>query len=376
MRTVDNRRGKRDSRGYLPWLVFAVPLLPLAVGCGRGPSGLEPEEPMRPVVARGSLAEDEQTTVDIFRKVSPSVVHVTTLVTSETGPLGLDIEQIPAETGSGYIWDRQGHVVTNYHVLKGGDAVQVVLADHSTWDAKIVGVYPDEDIAVLFIAAPKEKLHPVMVGSSQGLQVGQNAYAIGNPFGLDHTMTKGILSALGREASSSTGHPMKGLIQTDAAINPGNSGGPLLDSAGRLIGMNYAILSPSGAFAGVGFALPVDEINRLATQLIEHGKIIRPRMGLQIAPSQWSEELGVQGVLVLHVTSGGPADKAGILPTRRTAGGRIVLGDVIVAIDNQPVKSSDDFFKIEDSHKIGDVVTVTVLRDGQKKDLKVTLGAA
>jgi len=370
--TMANPPG-RNPRHAIQLLGPALALLLLSGGCHRTPPGENPKEEARPVVARGSLTQDEQTTVDIFRKAAPSVVHVTTLVTSGAQSVGLDLERIPTKTGSGFIWDKQGHVVTNYHVLEDGDAVQVVLADHTAKKATVVGAYPDEDIAVLYIDASADQLDPVLVGTAKDLEVGQDVYAIGNPFGLDRTLTKGIVSALGRRVTSENGHPIRGMIQTDAAINPGNSGGPLLDSAGRLIGMNSSILSPSGAFAGVGFAIPVDEINQVVTQLIEHGKVSRPGMGIELAPDQWSEELNLPGVLVLDVSPGGPADTAGIRPTRRLADGRIELGDVIVALDNKPVHSRSDFFSIRDAHKAGDTVAVTVLREGQEQTINVKL---
>ena len=225
----NTRREHGLSQAGLAGAVASLVLVILAGGCRQETPGINPQEKAAPVVARGNLTQDEQTTIDVFRRTSPSVVHVTTLITSQSEPLGLDVEQIPAETGSGFVWDKRGHIVTNYHVLSGGDAVQVVLADHSQWKATLVGKYADEDIAVLHIDAPQDKLRPVMVGTTKDLQVGQDVYAIGNPFGLDHTLTKGIVSALGRESTSATGHPLRGLIQTDAAINPGNSGGPLLD---------------------------------------------------------------------------------------------------------------------------------------------------
>jgi S1-C subfamily serine protease len=218
----------------------------------------------RPVAQRGELFEDEKRTIDIFKRSSPSAVHITTI----GRPSGRNPGRIPRGTGSGFVWDQEGHIVTNYHVIQGAAAAQVTLADGSDWKARLVGEVPDKDLAVLAIDAPPERLHPIPIGTSHDLLVGQKVFAIGNPFGLDQTLTTGTISALGREIESPSGQAISDVIQTDAAINPGNSGGLLLDSAGRLIGVNTAIQSPSGAFAGVGFAIPVDEVNRVVPQLI------------------------------------------------------------------------------------------------------------
>jgi len=285
------------------------------------------------------------------------------------------VQQIPRGTGSGFVWDSEGHIVTNFHVIEGADAAQVTLADRSAWKARLVGAYPDGDLAVLTIDGPKDRLQPVLLGTSHDLQVGQKVFAIGNPFGLDHSLTTGIVSALGRQVSAASGRRIQGVIQIDAAINPGNSGGPLLDSSGRLIGVNSAILSPSGAFAGVGFAFPVDKVNRIVTELIRHGKVIQPTIGVELAPDQWVQRLGLKGVLVLDVPPGSPAAKAGIRPTRRLADGRIRLGDLIVAIDNTAVASSDDFLDVQQSHQVGDTVTVTLNRDGKREEVQASLVA-
>ncbi len=230
---------------------------------------------------------------------------------------------MPEGTGSGFIWDEGGHIVTNYHVIKGADGAHVTLADHTTYRASLVGAAPDKDLAVLHIDAPKDKLVPIRIGNSTDLQVGQMAYAIGNPFGLDLTLTTGVISALGREIQSVTKRTIKNVIQTDAAINPGNSGGPLLDSAGRLIGVNTAIYSPSGSSAGIGFAIPVDEVNRVVPQLIKNGKVERPGLGVQVAHDQLARELGVQkGAVIVRAFRNSPAAKAGLRPTRRDSSGR------------------------------------------------------
>ena len=338
-------------------------------------AGTNPNEAMRPVTPRASLDAVERTTIDIFRRNSPSVVHITTLVNAATDDFGFDVQQVPAGTGSGFVWDKKGRIVTNFHVIRGADVAQVVLKDHSAWKARLVGASPERDLAILSIDAPEDRLRPIELGTSHDLQVGQSVFAIGNPFGLDHTLTTGIVSALGRELDDESGISQKGMIQVDAAINPGNSGGPLLDSAGRLIGVNSAIVSPSGAFAGVGFAIPVDKVNRVVTELIRHGKLVRPSLGIEPAPDQWVEDLGLRGVLVLGVVPNGPAAKAGIRSTHRTPDGQIELGDRVQAIDGETLESADDLFRIQEKYEIGDTVTVQLLRDGQRREVKVTLAA-
>jgi len=310
--------------------------------------------------------------IAIFRQASPSVVHITTLAVRQDA-FSFDVMQIPQGTGSGFIWDADGHVVTNFHVIQEADAATVTMSDHSTWKAHLVGAYPDKDLAVLRVDAPSASLRPIPVGTSQDLQVGQKVFAIGNPFGLDQSLTTGIISALGREIQSVTQRPIRDMIQTDAAINPGNSGGPLLDSAGRLIGVNTAIYSPSGVSAGIGFAIPVDEVNRLVPQLIRHGRVIRPGLGIHVGPDRLAAELGLPGVLILGVVPDGPAAKAGMRPARRVLGGRIVLGDVIVAIDGQPIRTGDELLAALDRYQVGAKVKVTLVRDGGEVILEVVL---
>lgn len=330
-----------------------------------------PAEP-RAITPRGDLAADEQSMIALFRQASPSVVHITTMAVRQDA-FSFDVMQLPQGTGSGFIWDAAGHVVTNFHVIQEADAATVTMTDHSTWKAHLVGAYPDKDLAVLRVDAPAVSLHPIPLGTSHDLQVGQKVFAIGNPFGLDQSLTTGIISALGREIQSVTQRPIRDMIQTDAAINPGNSGGPLLDSAGRLIGVNTAIYSPSGVSAGIGFAIPVDEVNRLVPQLIRHGRVIRPGLGIQIGPDRLAAELGLSGVLILGVVPDGPAAKAGIRPTRRMSGGRIELGDVIVALDGQPIRSVEDLLTALDRHQVGSRVKVTLLRDGAEAVIDVVL---
>ncbi len=326
------------------------------------------------VIPRKRLAKDEEATVELFSVASPSVVHITTHAL-ERDFFSFNVTEIPQGTGTGFVWDKLGHVVTNLHVIEDADTAHVALADHSTWQAELVGVAPEKDLAVLKIDAPQGKLQPLPVGTSHDLQVGQNVFAIGNPFGLDQTLTTGVISALGREINSRTGRPIKNVIQTDAAINPGNSGGPLLDSEGRLVGVTTAIFSPSGAYAGIGFAIPVDVVSWVVPELIAHGKIIRPGLAIAVAPHGWTQRIGVEGVLVLSVEPNSSASAAGLRPTRRDRSGNVYLGDVITAVDKTPVRSTNDLLTAFEQHQVGDQVTVTVLRDQKRVTVKVQLGA-
>lgn len=329
----------------------------------------------RAVTPRGDLGEDEKATIKLFEETSPSVVFITT-INLRRDFFSTNIYKMPAGTGSGFIWDSDGHIVTNYHVIKGADEAQITLWDQSTWDAKLVGVEPDKDLAVLKIKAPDDRLKPIKIGESKNLLVGQKAFAIGNPFGFDQTLTTGVISALGREIESVTRRPITGVIQTNAAINPGNSGGPLLDSAYRLIGINTAIYSPTGSYAGIGFAVPVDTINRIVPQLIEYGKVIKPGLGINIAPDSFvSTRLNTSGVLILNVIEGGGAEKAGLKATTQSANGKISLGDIIKKVEGKNVEDSSDLFRILDAKVVGDTVNVAVDRDGKDLNFEVTLGA-
>ncbi|MDH4331600.1 MAG: trypsin-like peptidase domain-containing protein [Desulfobulbaceae bacterium] len=330
-----------------------------------------PEVAPTPVVARGDLAADEQSTISLFRSASPAVVYITSIEVRRN-IFSLNIHEIPKGTGSGFIWDKQGRVVTNYHVIESASRVEVTLADRSTWQATLVGVAPDKDLAVLQISAPAEKLTPLPVGESHNLLVGQKVFAIGNPFGLDQSLTSGIVSALGREIQSATGRTIQGVIQTDAAINPGNSGGPLLDSAGRLIGVNTAIYSPSGGSAGIGFAVPVDVVARVIPEIIQHGRLIRPGIGVAVADDQIARRVGVTGVLVMNIQPGSSAETAGVRGTRRI-GGEIVLGDIILAVDGHKVASFNELSNVMDHYKVGDTISLTIERDGRQMQLSVVL---
>jgi S1-C subfamily serine protease len=319
-----------------------------------------------------ALAKAERRTIEIFRQASPSVVFITTLAVRRD-IFRRDITTIPAGTGSGWVWDDKGHIVTNFHVIRGADAARVTLSDQTSYSAKLVGYAADKDLAVLRIDAKAKKLASLPRGTSSNLMVGQQALAIGNPFGLDHTLSVGVVSGLGREIKATDGRPIFGVIQTDAAINPGNSGGPLLDSSGDLIGINTAIYSPSGASAGIGFAVPVEIINRIVPQLIEHGKVIRPGLGIRFDP-RISKRTGVKGVLVLSVMPDSPADAAGIEPTRvDTRSGELVLGDVIIGMDDTPIASETDLYKVLDQKQVGDTVHLKLRRGSETKVVTLTL---
>lgn len=333
-----------------------------------------PKTAARAVTPRGDLMAEEKSTIALFKQASPSVLNITSLGI-ERDMFTLNQHQIPQGTGSGFIWDNTGNVITNFHVIQNADAAQVTLADQSTYKARVVGVAPDKDLAVLKIDAPTSKLQAIPLGTSKDLQVGQSAYAIGNPFGLDQTLTTGVISALNREIESVTRRPIQGVIQSDAAINPGNSGGPLLDSAGRLIGVNTAIYSPSGVSAGIGFAIPADTVNRIVTELIRFGKVTRPGFGVQVADEQIAQRLNVTGVLIVDVARGSAAAKAGIQPTRRDNTGRVRLGDIITAIDGKKIESPNDLFLALEKYKVGDAVNVSVLRNDKTVQLKIALEA-
>jgi len=320
------------------------------------------------------LTSEERRTVELFKQCSGSVVHINTFANQKslvrgTWGLSVDLQEIPQGTGSGFLWDQE-HIVTNFHVIKDADRATVTFADHSVREALLVGAEPDCDLAVLK-CNDRPQVSPLERGVSSRLQVGQKVFAIGNPFGLDQTLTNGIISGLGREMRGITGRLMKGLVQTDAAINPGNSGGPLLDARGRFIGVNTMIASPSGAFAGVGFAIPSDTVNRIVQQIIKYGRAKHAWMGLYLSMDQWTERLSrslekqgmgkINGVLVLNVEPDSPADIAGLRPTLQSHQG-IIIGDEILSVDGKEVKSSDDILAVIDDKAIGETVEVTYLR--------------
>jgi S1-C subfamily serine protease len=329
----------------------------------------------RPVApAPAELGPDERATMAVFERATKSVVFIANSAIQRDF-WSLDIMEVPQGSGSGFVWNRQGHIVTNFHVIYGANSIKVTLADRSEHQAKLVGADPDHDLAVLQIQASESLLEPLAVGTSHDLRVGQKVLAIGNPFGLDHTLTTGVVSALGRTIKSLSNRTIEGVIQTDAAINPGNSGGPLLDSAGRLIGVNTQIVSPSGAYAGIGFAVPVDTVNRIIPELIKHGKLIRPGLGVSLVPDAMAKRWGIKGLIIGKVSRGGSADRAGLRGARETVTGRVELGDILVAVDGKPVETIDDLMDIMEKYKVGDRVRVDVVRNNKRQSVEVTLQA-
>lgn len=329
-----------------------------------------PPPPMLPASAR---IEDEKNTIQVFRSVAPAAVFVTQKQMVVDWWAGRAME-VPAGAGSGFVWDKQGHIVTNFHVTEGARSLSVKLQDQRTFAARVVGTEQRKDIAVLKIDAPADVLTPIVL-PEKGLEVevGQKVIAIGNPFGLDHTVTTGIVSALGREVPGAGGVAIRDMIQTDAAINPGNSGGPLLDSTGRLIGMNTAIFSQSGAWAGVGFAVPVTTIARIVPQIIATGRAEQVGLGIRIDPQRRIERrAGITGVVVINVESNTPAAKAGLQGMTQSAAG-IDLGDVIVGIDDEKIENYDDLYNVLDRRKVGDKVKLKVMRRQKTVTLDVEL---
>jgi S1-C subfamily serine protease len=331
----------------------------------------DPNAEPHAITARGDLAEDEKNTIELFRSTSPSVAFITSIELRRS-LFSLNIYEMPQGTGSGFVWDKEGRIVTNYHVIGDANRVEVTLADHSTWKAVLVGASPDKDLAVLQISAPSAQLQPILIGESNNLLVGQKVFAIGNPFGLDQTITAGIVSALGREIKSVTGRTIQDVIQTDAAINPGNSGGPLLDSSGRLIGINTAIYSPSGGSSGIGFAVPVEVVNRYVPEIIKYGRIIRPGFGITVANDSISTRLGIKGILIINIHPGSTAKKAGLQETLRS-GGEIILGDIIESVNGVPVSTSNDLGNELDKYRVGDGVRLGINRKGNSIAVTITL---
>lgn len=333
---------------------------------------LDKEAPTRTVTKRGDYLSDERNTIDIFQRTSPSVVFIST-TDARVNTWSRTVTEAPSGTGSGFIWDNQGHVVTNYHVIKDSASATVRLSDQRTYVAKLVGASPRHDLAVLKINIPIDRPAPVPIGSSKDLLVGQKVYAIGNPFGLDYTLTTGIISALGRSIDSDAGGRIESLIQTDAAINPGNSGGPLIDSAGRLIGINTAIFSPSGSSSGIGFAIPVDNVNRVIPQLIAKGLYTRPILGVKVDErynKALKDRYNINGVIVLGITKNSGAEQAGLMGIK-SRDNRSELGDIIQKINGRIVNNVDDYFDVLDEYNVGDEVELTLLRGNST--IKVTV---
>jgi S1-C subfamily serine protease len=357
-----------------PLLTLASALLLATLALVTLPVLSRTEATPRAVTPRGPLAADELANIELFKKASPSVVHITSLGV-QRDMFSMNVQQVPRGTGTGFVWDAAGHIVTNFHVIQGANGARVTLSDQSVFDAQLVGAFPDRDLAVLRIEAPQAKLPPLALGTSRDLQVGQRVYAIGNPFGLDQTLTIGIVSALGREIESFNNRTIRGVIQTDAAINPGNSGGPLLDSAGRLIGVNTQIASPSGASAGIGFAIPVDEVNRIVPRLIKDGRFVRPALGVSAGSVNLQRALNLpKGVVVVQVQPGSPAARAGVQAFRRGNKGDVLAGDVITAINDEPVAGLDDMLALLERRQAGESVTLTLWRNGQTRKQQAVLG--
>lgn len=320
----------------------------------------------RAVEQRGPLSEAEKATIDIFERVSPSVVQVA--VRSAANPLMGEEGQGGGASGTGFVWDREGHLVTNNHVAANGNEIAVRFASGEVAQVDLVGTAPNYDLAVLRIRSVRELPPPVALGSSSDLKVGQSAFAIGNPFGLDQSMTSGIISALKRRLPTQGGREIANVIQTDAAINPGNSGGPLLDSAGRLIGVTTAIISPSGSNAGIGFAVPVDVVNRVVPELIRNGRVPTPGIGIVAASEDVSTRLGVEGVIVVRTAPDGPAERAGIRGVNLSTG---AVGDIITAVDGKPVRRLSDLTDALEQAGVGKTVRLTVKRGSDTRDVNV-----
>lgn len=316
--------------------------------------------------------EDETNTTEVFSGASPSVVYVTSTALRRQ-MFSLNVLEIPQGAGSGFIWDDSGLIVTNYHVVARANKLTVTLSDQREFEAQVVGLAPERDLAVLRLTDPPEGLVELPLGDSSELSVGRKVLAIGNPFGLDTTLTVGVVSALGREIQSPSGRKIRGVIQTDAAINPGNSGGPLLNSLGQLIGVNTAIYSPSGASAGIGFAIPVNTVREVVPQLIAYGKILRPILGIERASDQWIRRNQIEGVPIVRTYRGFPADDAGMVGARRGNRGEILLGDIIVEVDGQPITNNDDFLSAMERHRVGDTVEITTIRGSSKQSFAVRL---
>jgi S1-C subfamily serine protease len=366
------------------WPLAAALLAAALGGCRREPGPL-PDNASAPLpsascpppliapLGSGALIENERNTIAVFREAAPSTVFVTQSRVVVDDFEGTSTE-VPAGSGSGFIWDEAGHVVTNFHVVEGAQSITVKLQDEKTLPAQVVGVEPRKDIAVLKVNAPAGSLKPLRIANVKDrLEVGQKAVAIGNPFGLDHTLTTGSISALGRQVQGAGGVTIRDMIQTDAAINPGNSGGPLLDSSGRLIGMNTMIFSRSGSSAGIGFAVPVQTIARVVPQLIAKGRVEQVGFGIRIDPTQRIERrFGIHGVVVLVVDPAGPAGRAGLQGISRTPRG-LALGDVIVGLDGKPINDYDDLYNALDNRKAGEKAKLQVRRADRTLTLEVDL---
>lgn len=362
---------------------MALGLAPQSAGFGAPPQALALSESLDSAVElvtrRGDLQAEEIATIELFSQNTSSVVNITNIVNARK-PYSTNIFEIPLGQGSGFIWDGAGHIVTNFHVIRGSSAIRVTLIDQNTYPATVVGADPSRDIAVLKLDAPQEVLHklkPVeLAKDTSSLYVGQKVFALGNPFGLDHSLSSGIISGLNRELAEDGGVRIKNAIQSDCSINPGNSGGPLLASNGKVVGINTAIVDPTGkgGFNGIGFAIPIADAKGVVEQILQYGRVIRPALGITVAPPSALRQLGLEGVLILEVPSGSPAAAAGMIGISRDSYGRLVLGDIIVAIDGKTVKNQGDLFDILDGLKVGQTIRIDSLKAGtDKKSYQVVL---
>ena len=337
----------------------------------QAPANIEHETPAD---SSSFYTDDERNNIAVFEDASPSVVFVTNTQLRRQR-FSLNVMEIPRGSGTGLIWDESGLIVTNFHVVYGANKITITMQSNRSYEATVVGTAPGKDIALLKIDAPEEELKALPLGDSALLAVGRKVLAIGNPFALDTTLTVGVVSALGREIKSLNNRTIKNVIQTDAAINPGNSGGPLLDSYGRLIGVNAAIYSPSGASAGIGFAIPVNTLKLIIPQLKEHGRLFRPVIGIETLTDYWKRRFRVKGIAILSVREGLPADKAGMVGVREDRRGNIHLGDIIIAINGENVTNEDSLLSQLEQYEPGDVIAITTLRDDEIHNYDVTLMA-
>jgi S1-C subfamily serine protease len=366
-----NLRASRPLRQGLLVVRIATLIAALATTLLATATPADAQEPLP-----ADLTSEERRNIDVFRRASPATVYVSQ-VALRRSVFSLDVSRLEHGSGTGFIWDRSGHVVTNFHVVQTADPrsteYKVTLWDQSEWAAKLVGVAPGKDLAVLKIDAPRDRLQPLSLGTSNNLAVGQKVLALGNPFGLDQTLTTGVVSALGRDLQSPDGRTIHDVVQTDAAINPGNSGGPLLDSSGRLIGVNTAIISPSGGYAGIGFAIPVDTVRRLIPQVIQFGEPIRPGIGVTVLSDYVARRYGFEGVVITDVIDGTPADRAGLEPARMDRRGT-VTGDIIIGVNGTRVRSLPEFQDaLEEAGGAGTSVTLTIARGKQRREVTVEL---
>jgi S1-C subfamily serine protease len=327
-----------------------------------------------PPIPAGLLA-DEHNTIEVFRRTSPSVVFVRNSEIRRRSFITLNVTEITRGTGSGFVWDRQGHIVTNFHVIEGGNRFTVTLSDGSIHEAKLVGSAPRKDIAVLRIDTDEADLVPLVIGDSSALVVGQKVLTIGNPFGLDGSLSTGVISALGREIRSVADTVIEDVIQTDASINPGSSGGPLLDSGGRLIGVTTAIFSTSGSSAGVAFAVPVTTLARIMPELIEHGRVKWPGLGITLVPDHVAARWGVQGVIVREVLPNSPAQRAGLRGIQTGRQGNLVGFDAITEVAERRVLHGIDLIDALDDYEVGDVVKLRFLRGRDTWEANIELAA-